>query len=278
MLSALKSLARRVLPASVLTKIDLARIRYREKHFKSRYVRHTYGGTLLNVHLTDPTAEDWYDHDFPEESGELALLKNHQLRPGARVFNVGAHQGIAALCMAKAVGPDGMVVAVEANSHNAELAKENRDLNEAPQMVVVEAAAAEKSGTLFFDERPCGSVDDGSGRWGKRAVRCLSVDDLAQQYGVPQVLFIDVEGFEGKVLEGASQTLEHGPDCFVEVHVGCGLETFGYSAESVVSFFGGRNYDLSIAEQQEEGKFRPLEAESSLPHERFFLLAMSNQT
>jgi FkbM family methyltransferase len=277
MLSALKSLAKEVLPASFRTKLDLARIRYGEKHYKSRYVRHTYGGTVLSIHLTDPLAESWYDHDFPEEGGDLLLLKQHQLRLGAKVFNIGAHQGIAALCLAKAVGSEGMVVAVEANSHNCEIARENRDLNDSPQLVIVEAAAAEKSGTLFFDERPCGSVDDGSGKWGKRAVPCLSVDDLALQYGVPQVLFIDVEGFEGKVLEGATETLKHRPDCFVEVHVGCGLETFGHSPESVVSFFRTGQYDLLIAGQNNEGVFRALEPDSALPDERFFLLALNRQ-
>jgi FkbM family methyltransferase len=275
MVSAFKSLTRELLPASVWTTLELARIRFGLKRYKSRYVSHTYGGTLLTIHLTDSVAESWYDNDFPEESGgELALLKQHQLRPGAKVFNVGAHQGVAALVMAKCVGPNGMVVAVEANSHNAAIARENRDLNEAPQLVIVEAAAAEKSGTLFIDERLCGSVDDGSGKWGRRPVPCLSIDDLTLQYGVPQVLFIDVEGFEGKVLEGAPQTLKHRPDCFVEVHVGCGLETFGFSAESVVSFFRTGHYSLFIAEQN-EGVFHALEPGSSLPDERFFLVALN---
>jgi FkbM family methyltransferase len=169
-----------------------------------------------------------------------------------------------------------MVVAVEANSHNAAIALENRDLNDVPQLVIVEAAAAEKSGTLLFNEQLCGSVDDGSGRWGRRSVPCLSLDDLTLRYGVPQVLWIDVEGFEGKVLEGGAQTLKHRPDCFVEVHVGCGLETFGYSAESIASFFRIGHYSLFIA-RQNEGTFHALEPGSSLPDERFFLVALSGR-
>ena len=69
--------------------------------------------------------------------------------------------------IAKIVGPRGMVVAVEANSHKAAIARENRDLNNAPQLVIIEAAGAEKSGTLFFNEELNGHVDVGSWKWGR---------------------------------------------------------------------------------------------------------------
>jgi hypothetical protein len=82
------------------------------------------------------------------------------------------------------------------------------------------------------------------------------------------------------VLEGAAQTLKHRPNCFVEVHVGCGLETYGSSAESVVSFFRAGDYSLFIAGQNEgafSGAFHALEPDSSLPDERFFLVALNVQ-
>lgn len=129
--------------------------------------------------------------------------------------------------IAKIVGPRGMVVTVEANSRKAANARENRDLNNALQLVVIEAAGAEKSGTLFFTEELNGHVGRRKLEVGKMACPCLSIDDLTLRYGVPDILFIHVEGFEVKVLEGAAQTQKHRPDCFVEVHVGCGVETYG---------------------------------------------------
>jgi len=249
----------------------------------------------MKIRLADAVAENWYDRDWPELN-EIVLLKQQRLRLGAKVFDVGAHQGIIALMIAKIVGPRGMVVAVEANWHNAAIARENRDLNNAPQLVIVEAAAAEKSGTLFFNDELNGRVDVGSEEWGRWPVPCLSIDDLTLRYGVPDVLYIDVEGFEVKVLEGAAQTLKHRPDCFVEVHVGCGLEDYGFSTESVVSFFRTLGYSLFIAGQVEGGAaeaFRALESDSPLPgsskafhalgsdsplpNERFFLIALPVQ-
>jgi FkbM family methyltransferase len=278
--SAFKSLARELLPESVWLTLRRARFRHEQNKScwsRSRYVDHTYGDFPLKLLLTDSTAEAWYDRDLPELN-EIALLKEQRLRPGAKVFDVGAHQGVFALMMAKIVGPGGMVIAVEANPHNAAIARKNRNLNNAPQLVVVEAAAAEKSGTLFFSGELNGHVELRSGQWAGSRVPCLSIDDLTLRYGVPDVLFIDVEGFEVKVLEGAAQTLRHRPDCMVEVHVGCGLETYGFSAESVVSFFRTEGYRLFIAEQDEESfsrEFRALEPSSTLPNERFFLVAQA---
>ena len=279
MISAFKNLARDMLPKRVWLNLRQARFRYEQNKLYnslSRCVDHTYGGFPLKIHLTDPTAWNWYDRDVPELN-EINLLKQGRLRPGAKVFDVGAHQGIFALMMAKIVDRRGMVVAVEADNHNAAIARQNRKLNNVPQMKVVEAAAAEKSGTLFFREGGNGHVDFESG-W---PVRSLSIDDLALQYGIPEVLFIDVEGFEVKVLEGAAQTLKHQPDCFVEVHAGCGLESYGFSPESVVSFFRTGGYRCFIAEQDEElysSAFRALEPGAALPNERFFLVALNGET
>jgi len=268
-----KSLARKVLPRSIWTKLRLARIRHGLDHYQARRVRHTFGGFPLEICLTDGMAEGWYDHDWPELA-EIALLKRNRLRPGARVFDLGAHQCVVPLMLAKIVGSAGQVVAVEANPHNAAAGRRNRDLNEATQLEIVEAAAAEKSGSLLFNEGLNGCVDDGSGDWGKRSVPCVSIDDLAVQYGVPDVLFIDVEGFEVKVLQGAGQTLRHLPDCFIEVHAGCGLEKYGFSTESVFSYFAPEDYRLFVAEQ-EWGKFQPFQPGSSPPKTRFFLVALS---
>lgn len=282
MSSALKDLIRNLLPQAVVFKLQRTRFRFlRTKSYKSRsrYVKHTYGGFPLKIHLTDPMAEAWYDRDLPELK-EIALLRCGRLRPGAKVFDLGAHQGVFALMMARIVGAEGMVVAVEANWHNAAIARENRDLNEAMQLVVVEAAAAERSGTLFFNGEPNGSVELGTEKWGRWPVPCLCVDDLTLRYGVPDVLFIDVEGFEAKVLEGATGTIKHRPDCFVEVHVGCGLESYGFSAKSVVSFFRAADYRLFVAEQDEQSfakPFRALEPGAALPDERFFLVALSSR-
>jgi FkbM family methyltransferase len=121
---------------------------------------------------------------------------------------------------------------------------------------VQHGAGAEHSGTLTFNRGSNGHVDDGSGDWGTMEVKAVSIDDLAAENRVPDVRFVDVEGFECEVLRGARQMLAHGPDCFVEAHVGVGLEKFGGSVERLLSLFPA-GYQFFVAPP--EGAFVSLE-------------------
>ena len=51
-----------------------------------------------------------------------------------------------------------------------------------------------------------------------------SIDDMTARFGRPDMLYVDIEGYECRVFHGAAKTLATDPDCFVEMHVGCGLE------------------------------------------------------
>jgi hypothetical protein len=129
---------------------------------------------------------------------------------------------------------------------------------------------------LNFNRGLNGQVDDGTGEWGSVEVEAFSIDALSQEYGFPDVLFIDVEGFECQVLEGAKETLARYPDCFVEVHVGAGLEKFGGSAEGIISFFPRDDYELLMA-SEENRDFVPFDCDAALLQRRFFLLAISRR-
>src|SRR5437868_6156695 len=113
----IKPLVKKVVPPWLWTRLRLLRLRRRLAGYRPRRVRHTYGGTPLEIELADPLGAAWYDRDWPALP-EIELLSRHRLRPGARVFDLGAHQGVVALMLAQAVGPDGQVVAVEASPHN----------------------------------------------------------------------------------------------------------------------------------------------------------------
>src|SRR5262245_32903595 len=124
---AASGILRRILPRPIWTRLRTMRARRRLNAYPRRVVRHEYGGFPFEVVITDPVGADWYDHDVPLPP-EVPLLRRGRLRTGARVFDLGAHQGVVALILARIVGAGGQVVAVEAMAHNARCAEENRAL------------------------------------------------------------------------------------------------------------------------------------------------------
>ncbi len=269
----MKQVIKAVVPKPLWNRLRVLRMRYSRASFRRRRVRHNYGGFELQVELVDPMGAGWYDHDHPELP-EIALLKQFGLRPGARVFDIGAHQCVVALMLSKTVGPDGFVLAVEASPENCEAGEQNRKLNAADNLRILHAAGAAQSGTLVFNRGTNGQVDDGTGEWGQIKVEAYSVDDLADRFGVPDVLFIDVEGFECELLRGAQKTLAGRPDCFVEVHVNAGLEKFGGSVSQVLSLFPA-GYEFLAATP--DSSFSPLEEGAPVLLDRFFLVAIPTQ-
>lgn len=270
------------LPRSTTAAIRHLRRQVWYKLYWTRIVNHSYGGHRFAVELPDRTAESWYDRDW-DVMAEIELLS--RLKVGATVFNLGAHQGIVAMMLARVVGPDGTIVAVEGSSRNARAASRNFDLNTITNCTVLHAIAGEGPGRMPFDAFGNGRVaTEGSKALGTEIVNCVSVDGLAVTYGQPDVVFVDVEGFECHVLRGSQSTLASRPDLFIEVHRGAGLEDHGGSVEELVSLLPG-DYHLYIAASDETAStkahvFRPWTGATTdfhrhAPARRFFMVAVN---
>lgn len=269
-MSRVKHLARRMLPSRAYRVYRRWKIAREVSRYRPRIVTHVYGGTQLTIELRDPLAEGWYDRDWPMMP-ELERLRAAGLQPGARVLDVGAHQGIVALMLADAVGNSGHVIAVEAEPHNVRAAERNRELNGVQTLQIVHAAGAAEEGTVLFAEGLNGRVDNDGGAWGKIEVAAVTVDGLAVRYGRPDVVLLDVEGFEGDVLDGATHTIAARHATFlVEVHVNHGLKV---PPERIVECFGS-GYRLAVAPvEQEQDVFVSYTSGCETVRDRFFLLA-----
>jgi FkbM family methyltransferase len=239
----LRQIIQRTKAADALSLLRSAKLYYATHTYTPKVVHRTYGRNSFYVHIKDHNAEQWYDYDWTNRS-EIAFLEQFALKPGATVFNLGAHQGVVALMLAAIVGREGKVVALEAGPYNAEVAELNREANDATNLYILNAAIAAERGSLRFADSLCGHVDDGLGGI---EVPARTIDDLADEFGHPSLLYIDVEGFECEALSGAARTLALGSDCFVEIHSGVGLEKYGGSIDKALSFFPADRYDLFYA-------------------------------
>lgn len=273
-LSTLRRLASVLLPDGVAESVRRLMRRLTVARYSAHDVRHIYGGLPLIIRIADPLAQGWYDHDTDAGTEITLLQRRGRLGPGARVFDLGAHQGVVALMLAGIVGPEGQVIAVEAVPHNARIATQNATANECRQLVVLHAAVGATDGSLWFEDRWNGAVSTRNGVGIK--VDAVTIDTLTGRYGAPAVLFIDVEGFELHALRGASHTLaEHRPDLFVEAHVAAGLERFG-TMDDLLALIPP-DYEVLVA-PGEAGDFASLAAGVALLGARCRIVALAPRT
>jgi FkbM family methyltransferase len=240
----LKQIARATLPHPLYRSLRTA---YLVHLFSPRVVEHEYAGVRRRMSLEDRLAPEWYDRDWPEPE-EVAVLREHGLAPGSRVFDLGAHQGLVAMMLARLVGDAGRVIAVEASGHNVDVCGRNLALNGVRNVETVWAAVSDTGGVVSFDEVLCGSIDRNGGRRARK-VPAVTLDELACRHGHPDALLVDVEGAEQLVLEGGAETIARGALFVVEIHAGCGLEALGGRPEDVLAAFPGYRLLVSSGEQ-----------------------------
>jgi FkbM family methyltransferase len=267
-----KSAARSILPARVRSFPRLLWAKFSYLTFKSHIIRHRYGAYQLTMEVIDAESARWFDRDL-DELPDLGFLSQHRLIPGAKVLNIGANQGLLAMLLAKVVEPSGFVWAVEPNIRKANAARRNLQLNGISNCEVINAAAANFDGRTPLNQSENASVSPS--RWAARGTPALTMDSLVRKLGRPDIVTVDVEGFECAILEGARETLSaHVPDCFVEVHANGGLEKRGGSLEKLLSFFPGDAYQLVVREVRAAG-FREIQSIADLPRQHFILVALA---
>ena len=176
----------------------------------------TYQGTSFRFYHQASATERGalFNPDYNLE--ELDFLRAHT--PVCGVFvDVGANVGTYALVLARHVGRDGKVIAIEPHPITHARLAFNNSASGATQVRLVAAAAGPTDGELMIatDGDNLGASHVVSGEASRRAIKVpsLRLQRILDEAGVSNVdaLKIDVEGFEDRVLTGffaeAPQTL-----------------------------------------------------------------------
>lgn len=187
------------------------------------------------------------------------------IETGAHVLDIGAFWGLFSLGAAKRVGPSGRVIAVEPGPRQFSMLQANVGINDFRSMVncVEEICADDANSSMEFYADPNGSMVDSAVPDPHRNAKAIrrrttTVDQLVARFQLhPNVIKIDVEGFEDLVLKGAFETLSRfSPVLFVEFHPE-ELASRGSSCDEVLRMLGEYGYQseqLSLTATIQRGR------------------------
>jgi FkbM family methyltransferase len=157
----------------------------------------------------------------PDQSAEF---QNFLAHCGATMllFDLGAHFGLFSLAAAQF---GGRAVAVDPSPVAAEMMARQVKMNRCADRVrILQAAVSDAPGQLNM--LSAGVFSDGyfrlvSGRSTRELspAKAITIDQMAQEFGPPTHIKVDVEGHEAAALRGGRATLSHAsPILFIELH------------------------------------------------------------
>jgi FkbM family methyltransferase len=155
------------------------------------------------------------------ELGKRSLFVK-MIPPGGVCFDLGANVGYYTLLLSVLAGPRGRVFAFEPLPRNLEYLRRHLALNRTLNATVIEAAVADRSGTVRFEE----DASTSKGRIGSQGtleVQAIALDEWIDAGKIPQpsLLKIDIEGAELSALQGARKALARThPVIFLSTHSG----------------------------------------------------------
>jgi len=204
---------------------------------------------------------------YTEEVGWML----RSFRTGLCVFDVGANIGITSLAFAKSVGPTGKVLAFEPSPNSFKSLKNQIRLNHLEEIITpLDYAVTNQQGLMEFwhSEDPYDMQDGPATGPGehrcKIEVRAITLDSFCTERQLqPDIIKIDVEGFEPLVLEGVTKLIQNSPDLilFVELHPWV-WPSIGYDEQKVLAMFA----NLGLQAELPDGS--PLQAIPGRQHVR----------
>ena len=175
-----------------------------------------YGGCRMYI-SPDAGLRYWFPRRALRTDQKLLMNAVETVKPGSVVWDVGANMGLFSFAAAGLAGPEGCVFALEPDDVMARLLRRSALLNSAAAPVeVIPCAVSESVALARFNiarRSRTSNYLEGFGMSQAGGVRevetvlTVSLDWLAQQISLPDVLKIDVEGAELNVFRGASQVL-----------------------------------------------------------------------
>jgi FkbM family methyltransferase len=255
-------------------KLKIARLLYRLIHLlrrasgkKNDQVTCNRSGILWNLDLQEGI--DLAIYLFGRFETKTAAALSQLVKPGSVVIDIGANIGAHALPLAHQVGENGKVYAIEPTDWAYEKMIRNLELNPElkKSLIPIKAFFSDLSGTLPGQTHSSWRLNDaqkhpihGGQLQHSGNAHYTSLDQWVQEQGVKKIdlIKLDVDGYEVKVLKGGIQTLlEFKPKMILELTL-YNLDEYGDSLKELLELLKNCNYQLKT---QDGRKLIPMKIE-----------------
>lgn len=199
------------------------------------------------------------------------------VRPGMTIFDIGGNIGYYPLMELGLLRGSGKLIVVEPSPSNAELLRRNLALNNYGNVPVIEAAVSDVAGErdFFLSEQsnlgtfhPVGSGSE-TLTGATVAVETLTVPQLAERFGAPDLIRMDVEGHEVEVLGGMVDAIDAGvmaPIVIFETHLS--RYGAGHDMTAVLEALFARGYCVPLVSSSSDKGAQRLMSLDYAPGER----------
>ena len=219
-----------------------------------------FGGLAM---LVTPEASLCYWKAFSSNNwDDLFRFADGYVKEGDVVYDVGANLGVFAVCAAIRTGPTGRVYAFEPDPVTSSLIQRTKDLHpgKLDHLLVIPVGVSNHNGFSVLQvperARACAHLSEAKGGAGtelmgkvrqKIQVPLVTLDSKIGEYGLPDVLKIDVDGAEHLVIEGALQLFsKSSPRVLIEVR--------DRNQKELTKFFHNKGYTLYNFDDPSESK------------------------
>jgi len=190
-------------------------------------------------------------------------------RPGMTFLDIGANVGYYTALAIPRIGSTGRAIALEPDPENFRYLEATIRANRAINVIAIPKAAGAVAGTTALHTS---SFNRGDNRLypnelsdGSCTVEVCTVDDLLANLGVGAVdlIKVDVQGFEGHVLQGMNETIRRSPNLTAMIEFWpFGLQSAGTSPEDFLNQL--EQLDLRVYELTKKGTLAPISDKQSL--------------
>lgn len=229
-----------------------ASLKYRSHRFLYRYVIWPAPAWIIKgiasfdigdhqVKLNGPRREDLQMMRLGSYEAGLGKIMSELVRPGDVFFDIGAHIGIYSIVASATVGDEGHVYAFEPDPVALTYLKQNVEENDAQNLTIVETAVSDSDGEAKITAGKFGYSGTTLGtRTGADQIETVAhtvrLDTFCETHNVsPDVVKVDIEGGEVKLLKSGIEILRQSRVVFFEFHPVKIRSDFGEEPDAIYS-------------------------------------------